>query len=140
MGGHGALVAALRRPERYRSVSAFAPIAAPGEVPWGQKAFAGYLGEDRAAWAEWDACALLAAGRRFGGPIVVDQGTSDRFLDTQLRPVRLEAACAAAGQPLELRRRDGYDHSYYFIASFVDEQLRHHAEALAAGPTTLPPG
>ena len=132
MGGHGALVAALRRPERYRSVSALAPIVAPSEVAWGQKAFAGYLGEDRAAWSEWDACALVAAGRRFDGPIYIDQGTSDRFLDTQLRPERLVAACAAGGQPLELHRRDGYDHSYYFIATFVDDHLRHHAAALAA--------
>jgi S-formylglutathione hydrolase len=130
MGGHGALVAALRRPERYRSVSAFAPIVAPSQVPWGQKAFAGYLGEDRAAWAEWDACALLAAGRRFPGPLRIDQGAGDKFLATQLLPERLEAAAAAAGQAIDLRRRPGYDHAYYFIASFVDEQLEHHAGAL----------
>lgn len=132
MGGHGALVAALRRPERYRSVSAFAPIVAPSQVPWGQKAFAGYLGVDRAAWADWDACALVAAGRRFPAAPLVDQGEDDRFLTVQLQPERLEATCAAAGQPLELRRRPGYDHSYWFIATFVDEHLRHHAATLAA--------
>ena len=130
MGGHGALVVALRRPERYRSVSAFAPVVAPGQVPWGQKAFARYLGEDRAAWADWDTVELLRAGRRFGGTLLVDQGTSDKFLERELRPELLEAACSAAGQPLTLRRREGYDHSYYFIASFVEEHLRHHARAL----------
>jgi S-formylglutathione hydrolase len=130
MGGHGALTLALRHPERYRSVSAFAPIAAPSEVPWGQKAFAGYLGADRARWAEHDACALLAAGRRHPGTLLVDQGTSDKFLDEQLKPERLREACAAAGQPLELRLREGYDHSYWFIASFLESHLQHHARAL----------
>lgn len=129
MGGHGALVAALRRPERYRSVSAFAPIAAPSEVPWGQKAFSRYLGPERAAWAEWDASLLLCRGT-FDGTILVDQGSDDQFLVEQLRPERLRAACAAAGQPLELRLRDGYDHSYWMIATFVEDHLRHHARAL----------
>ncbi|MCU1277282.1 MAG: S-formylglutathione hydrolase [bacterium] len=130
MGGHGALVLALRHPDRYRSVSAFAPICAPSEVPWGQKAFTRYLGADRAAWAEWDACALLAQGRKFPGTLLVDQGTADKFLVEQLQPERLRDACAAAGQPLELRLRDGYDHSYWMIATFVEEHLRHHARAL----------
>ncbi len=129
MGGHGALVAALRRPERYRSVSALAPIAAPSEVPWGQKALARYLGADRAAWAEWDSCALIAR-RTFPGTLLVDQGTADKFLDAQLKPERLRQACAAAGQPLALTLREGYDHSYFMVASFVEEHLRHHARAL----------
>jgi S-formylglutathione hydrolase len=129
MGGHGALVAALRRPERYRSVSALAPICAPSEVPWGQKALSRYLGDDRAAWAEWDACALIAR-RTFPGTIVVDQGTADKYLVEQLRPERLRDACAAAGQPLTLRMHEGYDHYYFMVATFVEEQLRHHARAL----------
>ncbi|HEX6839183.1 MAG TPA: S-formylglutathione hydrolase [Polyangia bacterium] len=130
MGGHGALTLALRHPERYRSVSAFAPICAPARVPWGEKAFAAYLGPDRARWAEHDAAELLRAGRRFDGTIVVDQGTDDKFLAEQLAPEALREACAAAGQPLELRMRPGYDHSYWFIATFVEEHLRHHARAL----------
>jgi S-formylglutathione hydrolase len=129
MGGHGALVAALRRPERYRSVSAFAPISAPSEVPWGHKAFTRYLGADRGQWAEWDACALIAR-RTFPGTLVVDQGTDDKFLVEQLKPERLRETCAAAGQALELRMRDGYDHSYWTIATFVEEHLHHHARAL----------
>jgi S-formylglutathione hydrolase len=131
MGGHGALVLALRQPERYASVSAFAPIAAPSQVPWGQKAFAGYLGEDRAAWAAHDACALVRT-RPLSTEILVDVGTADRFLDSQLRPELFEAACAEAGQKLQLRRQTGYDHSYYFIASFVADHLAHHARALGA--------
>jgi S-formylglutathione hydrolase len=129
MGGHGALVAALKRPDRYRSVSAFAPICAPREVPWGEKAFSRYLGDDRATWAGWDACALLSRGT-FPGTILVEQGIDDKFLVEQLRPDRLEEACAAAGQPLALRRRPGYDHSYWMIATFIDEHLHHHARAL----------
>jgi len=129
MGGHGALVLALRHPDRYGSVSAFAPICAPSEVPWGQKAFSRYLGADRAAWAEWDATALIAR-RRFSGTLLVDQGTADKFLVEQLRPERLQEACAAVGQPLELRIHDGYDHSYWTIATFVEDHLRHHARAL----------
>ena len=130
MGGHGALVLALRHPARYRSVSAFAPIVAPSEVPWGQKAFSRYLGEDRRAWAHYDACALVRQ-RRFGGTLLVDQGLDDKFLAVQLQPERLEAACAEAGQALVVRRHAGYDHGYYFIASFIEDHLRHHAAALA---------
>ncbi len=129
MGGHGALVAALRNPGRYRSVSAFSPIVAPGRVPWGQKAFAAYLGEDREAWQAWDATALVASARE-RLPLLVDQGGDDEFLDGQLRPQLLQAACEAAGHPLQLRMRPGYDHSYYFIASFIGEHLAHHAPAL----------
>ena len=129
MGGHGALTLALRNPGLYRSVSAFAPIAAPTQVPWGQKAFAGYLGPDRAAWFAYDACALVRT-RPLPLELLVDVGTADKFLETQLVPERLEAACAEAGQRLTLRRRPGYDHSYYFIASFVDEHLAHHAKAM----------
>ncbi|RDZ26030.1 S-formylglutathione hydrolase [Lysobacter silvisoli] len=129
MGGHGALVLALRNPGRYRSVSAFAPIVAPSRVPWGEKAFAAYLGEDRAAWREWDASELVAgASERL--PLLVDQGEGDEFLASQLQPERLRAACEAAGHPLRLRMRAGYDHSYYFIASFIGEHVAHHAAAL----------
>ncbi|MEZ4366905.1 MAG: S-formylglutathione hydrolase [Kofleriaceae bacterium] len=131
MGGHGALTIALTAGDAYASCSALAPICAPSEVPWGEKAFAGYLGGDRAAWRAHDAVALIEDGARFAGELLVDQGTADKFLERELRPERLEAACAAAGQPLRLRRHDGYDHSYYFIATVVDEHLRHHARALA---------
>ncbi len=131
MGGHGALTLALRHPGRYRSVSAFAPIVAPTQVPWGQKAFRAYLGEDVAAWRAWDACALIErAVERL--PLLVDQGGADEFLPTQLRPELLQAACAAAGHPLTLRLHPGYDHSYYFIASFIGEHIAHHAAALHA--------
>jgi S-formylglutathione hydrolase len=130
MGGHGAITLALRHPERYRSVSAFSPICAPTEVPWGQKAFAGYLGEDQAAWAQHDSCALIASGGRIPGMLLVDQGLADGFLETQLRPERLEETCARAGQPLTLRRHPGYDHSYWFIQTFMEDHLRHHAAAL----------
>ena len=129
MGGHGALTIGLKNPETYRSISAFSPIVAPMQVPWGEKAFGGYLGEDRAAWADYDATELVKAGRR-SGPILIDQGGKDGFLEEQLRPWIFEEACAAAGQPLELRMQDGYDHSYYFIQSFIDDHLRHHAKAL----------
>lgn len=135
MGGHGALVIALRNPGEYRSVSAFAPIVAPSEVPWGQKAFAGYLGGEQVAWRAWDACALLRAGHRFDGSILIDQGTADQFLTKQLRPELFEAACAAAGQPLELARRDGYDHGYFFVQSFMERHLRWHHELLTASRT-----
>lgn len=131
MGGHGALTLALRHPERFRSVSAFAPICAPGEVPWGQKAFGGYLGGDRAAWSAHDAVQLLARGARVP-PLLVDQGLADPFLETQLRPERLQEACRAAGQPLELRRHAGYDHGYFFVATFVADHLEHHARTLCA--------
>ncbi|MFZ5662560.1 MAG: S-formylglutathione hydrolase [Pseudomonadota bacterium] len=131
MGGHGALVLALRNPGRYRSVSAFAPIVAPTEVPWGRKAFAAYLGEDPAVWREWDACALVAQARE-RLPLRVDQGEADEFLATQLQPERLREACAAAGHPLTLRLHPGYDHSYYFIATFIGEHVAYHAAALRA--------
>lgn len=131
MGGHGALTIALSMPEAYQSVSALAPIVAPSRVPWGQKAFAGYLGEDRAAWAAHDAVELVRR-RRFPGPILVDQGTADKFLERELKPELFEAACAEVGQELVLRRQPGYDHSYFFVASFIEDHLRHHAAALAA--------
>jgi S-formylglutathione hydrolase len=131
MGGHGALVLALRNRGRYRSVSAFAPIVAPSLVPWGEKAFAAYLGEDRAAWAAWDACELIKhAGEQL--PLLIDQGEADEFLDGQLRPQLLVEAAAVTGYPLQLRLQPGYDHSYYFIASFIGEHIAHHAAALAA--------
>jgi S-formylglutathione hydrolase len=131
MGGHGALVAALRNPGRYRSVSAFAPIARPIDAPWGEKAFSRFLGDDRRTWKQWDACELIAmASERL--PILVDQGDADGFLAEQLHPEALRAACAAAGHPLVLRMQPGYDHSYFFIASFIEEHLRHHAAALYA--------
>ena len=129
MGGHGALVCALRNPGRYRSLSAFAPISNALASPWGQKAFARYLGDDRAAWKEWDACELIAGGgERL--PLLVDQGEADGFLVEQLQPEKLRHACTAAGHPLTLRVHPGYDHSYYFIASFIDDHLRHHGAAL----------
>ena len=134
MGGHGALVLALRNPGRYRSVSAFSPIVAPSQVPWGQKAFGAYLGDDRAAWHSYDATALVAsASERL--PLLVDQGDADEFLNAQLKPELLQAACAAAGHPLLLRMRPGHDHSYYFIASFIGEHVAHHAAALRRGTT-----
>ena len=128
MGGHGALTLALRHPGRYASVSAFAPIVAPSQVPWGQKVFAAYLGDDRAAWAAHDAVALVATARE-RLPLLVDQGEDDEFLP-QLQPELLRAACSQAGHPLTLRLWPGYDHSYYFIASFIGEHVAHHARAL----------
>jgi S-formylglutathione hydrolase len=130
MGGHGALVTALRRRGRYRSVSAFSPIVAPSRVPWGEKAFTAYLGEDRAAWNEWDACELVRAGHGRGLHLYIDQGEADEFLATQLQPHRLEAACASAGVACTVRRHAGYDHSYYFIASFIGDHFAHHAAVL----------
>lgn len=129
MGGHGALICALKNPGQYRSLSAFAPIVAPSAVPWGEKAFGAYLGPERARWREWDASELVRR-QTFAGPILVDQGMADQFLVTQLQPERFEAACREAGQALELRRHPGYDHGYYFIATFVADHLRHHARAL----------
>ena len=129
MGGHGALTIALKNPGRYRSVSAFSPIVAPSQVPWGEKAFAAYLGEDREAWRAHDTVALVA-GAQERLPLLVDQGDADEFLHTQLKPELLQAAAAAAGHPLTLRMQPGYDHSYYFIASFIGDHLAHHAEAL----------
>ncbi|MDQ3205040.1 MAG: S-formylglutathione hydrolase [Pseudomonadota bacterium] len=129
MGGHGALVIALRNPGRYRSVSAFSPVVAPSQVPWGEKAFSAYLGEDREAWRQWDAVELVAgAGERL--PLLVDQGDADDFLAGQLRPELLREACARAGHPLQLRMQPGYDHSYYFIASFIGDHIAHHSAAL----------
>lgn len=130
MGGHGALVVGLRNPHRFRSVSAFAPIAAPMRCPWGEKAFANYLGSDRSAWAAYDASELVASGARTG-PILVDQGLDDQFLANQLHPDALEAACRTGGQPLTLRRHAGYDHGYFFIQTFVDDHIDHHARLLA---------
>jgi S-formylglutathione hydrolase len=131
MGGHGALMLALRNPDIYRSVSAFAPIAAPMRCPWGEKAFSGYLGENREAWRPYDASELVAhATRKFAEGILVDQGLADQFLPTQLNPDVFEAACKAAGQPLTLRRHAGYDHGYYFISTFIEDHLAHHAKVL----------
>ena len=129
MGGHGALVTALRDPGRWRSMSAFAPISNPAAVPWGQKAFTGYLGEDRAAWEEWDATALLRRGA-YPGPILVDQGDADQFLPVQLDPSAFRQAAAAAGQDLTLRMQPGYDHSYWFIQTFMADHMAHHAREL----------
>ena len=129
MGGHGALTLALKHPALYQSVSAFAPIAAPTQCPWGVKAFTGYLGEDRQRWAEHDATELVKAGAR-APHILIDQGLADQFLASQLHPELFEQACLQAGQPLTLRRHEGYDHSYYFIASFIEDHLAHHADTL----------
>ena len=130
MGGHGALVLALRNPDRYRSVSAFAPIVAPTQVAWGEKALPRYLGNDPAAWRQYDACALVAA-QTHPGEILIDQGLADPFLEQQLQPQRFVQACHAAGQKLCLRQHPHYDHSYYFIQSFIADHLQHHAVALA---------
>lgn len=129
MGGHGALTVALRNPGRFRSVSAFAPIVAPGQVPWGEKALAGYLGEDRAAWRGHDAVALIEDGAKVDG-LLVEVGTADPFLEKELRPELLDKACADAGIRLQLNLREGYDHSYYFISTFMADHLRWHAERL----------
>ncbi|MFL6699981.1 MAG: S-formylglutathione hydrolase [Vitreoscilla sp.] len=129
MGGHGALTLALRHPGAYASVSAFAPVAAPMQCPWGVKAFTNYLGDDRATWAAHDATELVKAGAR-APALLVDQGLADKFLDEQLHVDRFEAACRQAGQSLTLRRHAGYDHGYFFIASFIEDHLRFHADAL----------
>ena len=131
MGGHGALTIALKNPGRYRSVSAFSPIVAPTQVPWGQKAFAAYLGDDREAWKAWDTVELVRQARE-QLPLLVDQGDADEFLQGQLKPELLQAAAAEAGHPLTLRMQPGYDHSYYFIASFIGDHIAHHAAALKA--------
>jgi S-formylglutathione hydrolase len=133
MGGHGALTIALRNPDRYRSVSAFAPIASPMRCPWGEKALTGYLGADRGRWREYDATALVEARGWSGPPILVDQGTKDPFVESQLKPELLQDACRRSGVPLDLRFRNGYDHSYFFIATFIEDHLRFHARHLAAG-------
>jgi S-formylglutathione hydrolase len=131
MGGHGALTIALRNPLTFRSVSAFAPIAAPMRCPWGEKAFSRYLGTDRDSWRAWDASELMAQ-RRYIGPILIDQGLADQFLALQLYPEVFEAACAKQGQALTLRRHAGYDHGYFFIQTFVKDHLRHHIRQLNA--------
>ncbi|QDL10304.1 S-formylglutathione hydrolase [Brasilonema octagenarum UFV-E1] len=129
MGGHGALVCALRNPQQYKSVSAFAPIAAPMRCPWGEKAFSRYLGEDKESWRAYDASELVRQ-TEYHSPILIDQGTADKFLSQQLLPEVFEQVCAAVNQPLNLRYQDGYDHSYYFIASFIEDHIRHHALSL----------
>ena len=131
MGGHGALTIALAHPGRYRSVSAFSPIVAPAQVPWGEKAFTAYLGPDRAAWRCHDATELLRTARE-RLPLLVDQGEADEFLATQLRPELLREACTRANHPLTLRLHPGYDHSYYFVASFIGEHIAWHARAMKA--------
>ena len=134
MGGHGALTLALRHPGRFKSLSAFAPICAPTRCPWGEKAFTGYLGQDRTSWSEHDATVLMENQplAPYPGGILIDQGLDDKFLADQLHPHLFEAACSAIGQPLTLRRHAGYDHGYYFIQSFIDDHLRHHAQQLGA--------
>jgi S-formylglutathione hydrolase len=131
MGGHGALTIALRHPGRYRAASAFAPIVAPSQVPWGIKALGGYLGNDKAAWRKHDAIALIEDGARFR-EFLVDYGDADQFLTEQLRPELLQAVCEKANIPLTLRRQNGYDHSYYFISTFMSDHLRWHAQRLQA--------
>ncbi|WP_119677996.1 S-formylglutathione hydrolase [Indioceanicola profundi] len=130
MGGHGALTLALRYPDRFKSVSALAPISNPTQVPWGEKAFSNYLGHDRSKWAEYDASELVKSGKRFPGPVLVDQGLADKFLEDQLKPEALEAACGDAGQELTVRRHEGYDHGYFFIQTVIDDHLKHHASKL----------
>lgn len=130
MGGHGALVLALRNPGCYRSVSAFSPIVAPSQVPWGEKAFAAYLGSDPDAWKHYDATALVASHLQERLPLLIEQGGADEFLESQLKPQLLLQTANAAGHPIDLRMREGYDHSYYFIASFIGEHIAHHARAL----------
>lgn len=137
MGGHGALVLALRNPKSYKSVSAFAPISSPMRCPWGEKALTGYLGPDREAWRDYDATALIEARGWGGPPLLIEQGSKDQFLETQLKPELLREACKSAKVPLDLRLREGYDHSYYFIASFIEEHLRFHAGNLLNGRTAL---
>ena len=132
MGGHGALTIALKNPDTYKSVSAFAPIVNPLDCPWGQKAFATYLGTDQTAWQQYDACELLKATMDRSGfpPILIDQGAADNFLVKQLKPQNFVAACEQVKQPLRLRMQPGYDHSYFFISSFIEDHLRHHAGLL----------
>lgn len=130
MGGHGALTLFLKYPQLYQSVSAFSPIVAPSQVPWGQKAFSGYLGDEKAEWVRHDACALVSASQKKDVEILIDQGFADDFLETQLKPDLFKEACANAGQKLNLRLQDGYDHSYFFIQSFIVDHLHHHAKNL----------
>ena len=129
MGGHGALTIGLKNSDTYKSISAFSPICSPLNCPWGEKALSGYLGEDRESWSQYDAVALIESGHR-SGDILVDQGDADNFLVEQLKPELLAAACEDSGQSLTLRMQSGYDHSYYFIATFMDDHLDHHAKIL----------
>ena len=133
MGGHGALTIGLGNPDQYRSISAFSPIVAPSQVPWGQKALAGYLGNDREKWKPHDATELMKSGHKTRGKILIDQGLGDNFLIEQLKPEIFVEACKLADQEVELRLHEGYDHSYYFISSFMEDHLRHHAGILQAG-------
>ncbi|HZG38317.1 MAG TPA: S-formylglutathione hydrolase [Nodosilinea sp.] len=134
MGGHGALVCGLRNPDLFKSISAFAPIAAPSQCPWGQKAFSGYLGPDTDRWKAYDATKLVKEHAKGDRTILIDQGTADTFLSqNQLLPEVFEAACKAAGQPLNLRLQPGYDHSYFFMATFMADHVRHHADVLTKG-------
>lgn len=130
MGGHGALTIGLRNPDQFKTISAFAPIVSPTRCPWGEKALAGYLGDDREAWADYDATQLVQKHGWSGPALLIDQGASDQFLETQLKPELFVAACAEAKVPLNLRMQPGYDHSYFFIASFIEDHLRHHAAHL----------
>lgn len=132
MGGHGALVAGLRNPDLFKSISAFAPIAAPMQCPWGQKAFTNYLGSNPETWRDYDASLLVKHHADANRLILIDQGTADAFLESQLMPQVLETACKDAGQPLNLRFQDSYDHSYFFIATFMEDHIRHHAGVLCA--------
>ena len=129
MGGHGALICALKRPEVFSSCSAFAPISAPSQCPWGEKAFTGYLGDDKAEWAKWDACELVGLSH-FEGTVLVDQGEADTFLVQELRPELLRQAFTQAGKSLVLRMQSGYDHSYYFISTFIGDHISHHSKQL----------
>lgn len=130
MGGHGALTLGLKNPDIYKSVSAFAPIVAPMQCPWGEKAFSGYLGTDRETWRAYDATELVTRGHRIKGTILIDQGLADGFLEEQLKPDLFKQACASAGQAVELRMQEGYDHSYYLMATFMEDHLQHHADQL----------
>jgi len=130
MGGHGALTLFFKYPHHYRSVSAFSPIVAPSQVPWGKKAFMGYLGGDKTTWAKHDACALVAGSQQKDVTILIDQGCADNFLSSQLRPDLFDTACKNAGQSLNLRMHEGYDHSYYFIQSFIEDHISHHSHYL----------
>jgi S-formylglutathione hydrolase len=130
MGGHGALTIGLRNPERFKTISAFSPIVSPVRCPWGEKALTGYLGSDRDTWSEYDATQLVKKYGWSGPEILVDQGSADQFLQEQLKPELLVDACTEAGVPLNLRMQPGYDHSYFFISSFIDDHLRHHAKHL----------
>ncbi|MTI09683.1 S-formylglutathione hydrolase [Rhodospirillaceae bacterium RKSG073] len=130
MGGHGALTVAMKNPDLFKSVSAFSPIVAPSQVPWGEKALGGYLGADKSAWSDYDACELVKS-KGWSGDILVDQGLADNFLEEQLKSQLLEEACKEADVSLTLRMQDGYDHSYYFIASFIEDHIKWHAERLS---------